>query len=110
MLRSLSSALKKNDKQLYNLIRKEYDRQSSGLELIASENFTQTSVLECLGSVLTNKYSEGLPRKRYYGCNHVIDEIEELCISRALDAYNLDKEEWGVNVQPYSGSIANKPP
>ena len=63
--------------------------------------------MECLGSVLTNKYSEGLPGKRYYGGNQVIDKIEGLCIKRALHAFNLDINEWGVNVQPYSGSCAN---
>ena len=107
MIKSINSILKKTDRQLYNLISKEHKRQSSGLELIASENFTSKSVLECLGSVLTNKYSEGLPGKRYYGCNNVIDEIEDLCRKRALEAYKLDDTEWGVNVQPYSGSSAN---
>ena len=107
MIKNVSSILKKTDKQLYNLIKKEKQRQLNGLELIASENYTSESVLECLGSILTNKYSEGLPSKRYYGCNHVIDEIENLCISRALETFKLDSNEWGVNVQPYSGSGAN---
>ena len=78
-----------------------------GLELIASENFTSKGVMDVLGSVLTNKYSEGLPGKRYYGGNDIIDKIEVLCQKRALEAFDLDKIEWGVNVQPYSGSIAN---
>jgi glycine hydroxymethyltransferase len=107
MIKNVSSILKKTDKQLYNLIKKEHLRQQSGLELIASENFASESVLECLGSILTNKYSEGLPGKRYYGCNNVIDEIENLCISRALDAFKLNSKDWSVNVQPYSGSGAN---
>ena len=107
MIKHFASILQKKDTQLYNLIVKEKLRQKNGLELIASENFTSKSVLECLGSVLTNKYSEGLPGKRYYGCNGVIDEIENLCISRALKTFNLDSKEWGVNVQPYSGSSAN---
>merc|ERR1719506_2346830 len=63
--------------------------------------------MECLGSVLTNKYSEGQPNARYYGGNEVIDKIENLCKKRALDAFKLDEKEWGVNVQPYSGSPAN---
>lgn len=63
--------------------------------------------MECLGSALTNKYSEGLPGARYYGGNEVVDQVEELCQKRALEAYGLDPEKWGVNVQPYSGSPAN---
>lgn len=63
--------------------------------------------MECLGSALTNKYSEGVPHARYYGGNQVIDQIESLCQERALKAYGLDPNEWGVNVQPYSGSPAN---
>merc|ERR1719217_221751 len=77
------------------------------IELIASENFTSKAVLECLGSVLTNKYSEGQPGGRYYGGNEVIDRIENLCKERALAAFGLEEREWGVNVQPYSGSPAN---
>ena len=77
------------------------------MELIASENFTSRAVMECLGSCLTNKYSEGLPNKRYYGGNEYIDKVELLCQRRALEAYRLDDQEWGVNVQPYSGSPAN---
>jgi glycine hydroxymethyltransferase len=99
--------LKDNDIELYNLINKEKTRQNETLELIASENFTSQDVLECLGSILTNKYSEGLPGRRYYGGNEFIDEIETLCINRALALYKLEAEEWGVNVQPYSGSVAN---
>lgn len=63
--------------------------------------------MECLGSALTNKYSEGLPHARYYGGNEYIDQVEELCQKRALSAYRLDPSKWGVNVQPYSGSPAN---
>lgn len=99
--------LLKNDKKLFGLINMEFQRQKRSLELIASENFTSTGVMEVLGSVLTNKYSEGVVGNRYYGGNEIIDQIEELCIIRALDAFNLDKTKWGVNVQPYSGSIAN---
>ena len=103
----MNTLLKVKDPQIYQLINKEFSRQKRGLELIASENFTSRAVLECLGSVLTNKYSEGLPEARYYGGCEVIDEIETLCQKRALAAYHLDPESWGVNVQPYSGSPAN---
>jgi len=99
--------LEEHDPVLYDLIEKEKHRQWSGLELIASENFTSKAVFSCLGSALTNKYSEGYPGKRYYGGNEFIDEIETLCQNRALEAYSLNPAEWGVNVQPYSGSPAN---
>ena len=95
------------DLELYQLIKKEEERQCQGINLIASENFTSEGVMECLGSCLTNKYSEGYPGKRYYGGNKYIDEIEKLCIKRALQLFNLSPDEWGCNVQPYSGSVAN---
>ena len=95
------------DPELHDLIEREKQRQRTGIELIASENFTSRAVMEALGSPLTNKYSEGMPGARYYGGNEVIDEVEELCRSRALQAYHLDPAAWGVNVQPYSGSPAN---
>ena len=101
--RTLSEA----DPELFGLVQKEKQRQITGIELIASENFTSKAVLECLGSLLTNKYSEGLPGARYYGGNEHVDEIERLCQSRALEAFDLDPAAWGVNVQPYSGSPAN---
>jgi len=78
--------LQEKDLELYDLILQEKNRQKSGLELIDSENFTSKQVMECLGSVLTNKYSEGLPGARYYGGNEIIDKIENLCISRATAA------------------------
>ena len=78
-----------------------------GLELIASENFTSRAVMEANGSCMTNKYSEGLPGKRYYGGNEHIDACERLCQARALAVYSLDPAVWGVNVQPLSGSPAN---
>jgi len=99
--------LKDHDPELYDLIEQEKNRQWKSLELIASENFTSTAVMECLGSCLTNKYSEGLPHGRYYGGNEVVDQVEILCQKRALQAYGLDDNQWGVNVQPYSGSPAN---
>eukprot|EP01027_Heterolobosea_sp_BB2_P025410 GEZU01038995.1.p1 GENE.GEZU01038995.1~~GEZU01038995.1.p1 ORF type:complete len:498 (-),score=192.34 GEZU01038995.1:127-1554(-) len=95
------------DPEIFDLIEKEKNRQWKHLELIASENFTSTAVMECLGSCLTNKYSEGQPGARYYGGNEFIDQIENLAKKRALAAFKLDPAIWGVNVQPYSGSPAN---
>jgi len=103
----INISLLEHDPVIFNLIKDEEKRQKEGLELIASENFTSKAVMECLGSVLTNKYSEGLPNARYYGGNEVVDKIENLCIQRALQAFRLDENQWGVNVQPYSGSPAN---
>ena len=102
-----NSPLKEADRELYELVESEKLRQRSGLELIASENFTSLGVQEVNGSCLTNKYSEGLPGARYYGGNEVIDKVERLCQKRALEAFSADPEEWGVNVQPLSGSPAN---
>jgi len=99
--------LKYQDEKIYNLIYDERTRQNEGIELIASENFTSKAVLEALGSILVNKYSEGQVGKRYYGGNQIIDKIEQLCKDRALKAFRLDNNEWDVNVQPYSGSVAN---
>merc|ERR1712110_1192944 len=102
-----NKSLKEADPEMFGLINAEKERQLRSVELIASENFTSKAVLECLGSVLTNKYSEGQPNARYYGGNEVIDKIENLCKKRALEAFSLNDKEWGVNVQPYSGSPAN---
>merc|ERR1719229_1024290 len=99
--------LKEADPALYTLVQEERNRQINSIELIASENFTSRAVMECLGSALTNKYSEGQPGARYYGGNEVIDKVENLCKERALKAFGLNEKEWGVNVQPYSGSPAN---
>jgi len=103
----LYQSLQDYDDEVYHLIEEEKNRQRVGLEMIASENFTSQSVLEALGTCLTNKYSEGYPGKRYYGGNEVIDKIEVLCQKRALEAFGLDDKKWGVNVQAYSGSPAN---
>lgn len=92
-----------SDPQLFNLIEKEKDRQINGLELIASENFVSDNVLKATGSVLTNKYAEGLPHKRYYGGCEVVDEVEDLAIARLKELFGAT---W-VNVQPHSGSQAN---
>lgn len=91
------------DKKIDELIRKEKERQLEGLELIASENYVSEDVLNSMGSILTNKYSEGYAGKRYYNGNEYIDEIEETAIERAKEIFKVDH----VNVQPYSGSIAN---
>lgn len=95
------------DLQIKKLIEEENKRQKSVVNLIASENYVSKDVLEALGSVLTNKYSEGYPGKRYYGGNSTIDKIEKLAQSRALKLFKLDKDKWSVNVQPLSGSPAN---
>lgn len=102
-----NKSLKEHDPEMYELMQKELHRQVEGLELIASENFTSRAVLECLGSVATNKYAEGLPGARYYGGAQYVDQMENLCRKRALEAFRLDPNVWGVNVQPYSGSPAN---
>ncbi len=93
----------KRDTLIFDLINKELDRQEHGLELIASENFVSKQVMEAAGSVLTNKYAEGLPGKRYYGGCQVVDEIENIAIDRAKQLFGA---EW-VNVQPHSGAQAN---
>lgn len=100
-------SLAEHDPEIAALIAKEKQRQFEGLELIASENFTSRAVMEAMGSCLCNKYSEGLPGKRYYGGNEFIDQIENLAIARCLQAYRLDPAEWACNVQPLSGSPAN---
>jgi len=103
----LNAPLADTDPDLVQLIEQEKARQRNSLVLIASENFTSKAVLEALGSVLSNKYSEGYPGARYYGGNENIDQVELLCQKRALDAFHLDPDEWGVNVQSLSGSPAN---
>ncbi|KXZ45731.1 hypothetical protein GPECTOR_51g717 [Gonium pectorale] len=100
-------ALSEVDPEIHSLITKEKSRQVRGLELIASENFTSKAVMQALGSCMTNKYSEGRPNARYYGGNEYIDQVETLCERRALELFKLDPAEWGVNVQPLSGSPAN---
>ncbi|KAJ2157657.1 glycine hydroxymethyltransferase shm1 [Coemansia sp. RSA 552] len=103
----LNTSLTEEDPAVAQIIENEKYRQFAELELIASENFTSQAVMEANGSALTNKYSEGLPGARYYGGNEYVDQLERLCQERALAAFKLDAKEWGVNVQPYSGSTAN---
>jgi len=93
----------KQDIQVFDLIKKEENRQKNGLELIASENYVTNAVLDAMGSVCTNKYAEGYPGKRYYGGCEVVDQIEQLAIDRLKDIYGA---EW-ANVQPHSGAQAN---
>lgn len=92
-----------NDKEIFNLIENERIRQTNGIELIASENYVSDDVLAAAGSILTNKYAEGYPGKRYYGGCEVVDEIENIAIDRAKELFNAEY----VNVQPHSGSQAN---
>ena len=91
------------DKEIENLIQKELSRQTEGIELIASENYASETVMKASGSILTNKYAEGLPNKRYYGGCKVVDEIEELAIERLKELFGA----YWANVQPHSGSQAN---
>ncbi len=93
----------RRDETIFKLINEELKRQEEGIELIASENFVSKQVMEAAGSVLTNKYAEGLPGKRYYGGCEVVDEVETIAIERAKKLFNA---EW-VNVQPHSGAQAN---
>src|SRR5216117_3583952 len=99
----LFAPLKELDPDIYNAVKNEERRQSSGLELIASENFTYRAVLEATGSVFTNKYAEGYPGRRYYGGCEFVDVVETLAIERAKKLFGAEH----VNVQPHSGSQAN---
>lgn len=97
------SAIQPVDPEIFELIEREKKRQKEGIELIPSENYTSAAVMEACGSILTNKYSEGYPGKRYYGGQENIDSIENLAIARAKQLFGAEH----VNVQPYSGSPAN---
>ena len=91
------------DTQIFDLIQKERERQTKGIELIASENFVSDQVMEAMGSVMTNKYAEGYPGKRYYGGCQIVDQSETIAIERAKKLYGAC---W-ANVQPHSGAQAN---
>ncbi len=93
----------KRDEQIFDLIRQEKDRQTHGIELIASENFVSEQVLEAMGSVLTNKYAEGYPGKRYYGGCEIVDQTEQIAIDRLNELFDAEY----ANVQPHSGAQAN---
>ncbi|MCB0386902.1 MAG: serine hydroxymethyltransferase, partial [Bdellovibrionales bacterium] len=103
MFHQNSESVKTMDPEIYKLIEKEHARQEEGLELIASENYASRAVMEAQGSVLTNKYAEGLPHKRYYGGCEFVDSVEELAIERVKKLFNAKF----ANVQPHSGSQAN---
>ncbi|MDH5791757.1 MAG: serine hydroxymethyltransferase, partial [Candidatus Bathyarchaeota archaeon] len=96
--------IKESDPDVYDLILKEINRIETGVELIPSENFVSKAVLQAMGSVFTNKYSEGYPKRRYYGGQEFVDAIENLAIDRAKQLFGAEH----VNVQPYSGSPANQ--
>tara|TARA_B100000902_G_scaffold370586_1_gene395823 strand:+ start:40 stop:1314 length:1275 start_codon:yes stop_codon:yes gene_type:complete len=91
------------DKRVFDLIEKEHNRQKNGIELIASENFVSNSVMQAMGSCLTNKYAEGYPGKRYYGGCEIVDQVENLAIERVKELFGVEY----ANVQPHSGSQAN---
>src|SRR3990167_6334615 len=95
--------LKKQDPEIAELIQKEISRQQDGLVMIPSENHASVAVLEAMGTVLSNKYAEGYPGKRYYTGNEFVDQVENLCIDRTKKLFGVPF----VNVQPYSGSPAN---
>ncbi|MDE5592209.1 MAG: serine hydroxymethyltransferase [Helicobacter sp.] len=99
----MSYILENEDPEIFNYIQQELNRQNTHLEMIASENFTFPSVMEAMGSILTNKYAEGYPYKRYYGGCEFVDKIEELAINRAKKLFGCEF----ANVQPHSGSQAN---
>ena len=99
----VTANIMEHDSTIFDLIDKERKRQVEGIELIASENFTSPQVIQAVGSILTNKYAEGYPGKRYYGGCEVVDEIEDLARNRAAELFDAEY----VNVQPHSGSQAN---
>ena len=100
----MMDSIEKTDPEMYKIIKKERERLSNGVELIPSENVVSIAVLQAMGSILTNKYSEGYPHKRYYGGNEIVDMAEDLAIERAKKLFGAEH----VNVQPYSGSPANQ--
>jgi glycine hydroxymethyltransferase len=101
---AMRAPLQQVDPKIFGLIQRETERQEFGLEMIPSENFASEAVLEAMGSVLTNKYAEGLPHKRYYGGCEVVDEVEEIAIARAKELFGVEF----ANVQPHSGAAANQ--
>lgn len=103
----ISKPVAEVDPEMAEILSQERIRQKNSITLIPSENFTSKAVMDLLGSEMQNKYSEGYPGERYYGGNEIIDKAESLCQKRALEAFQLDPKEWGVNVQPLSGAPAN---
>lgn len=103
----MSKPVSEVDPEMAEILAEERTRQKTSVTLIPSENFTSKAVMDLLGSEMQNKYSEGYPGERYYGGNEIIDKAESLCQKRALEAFGLNPELWGVNVQPLSGAPAN---
>lgn len=103
----LLGSLHEIDPEIAKIVESEKQRQRDCIDMIASENFVAKSVMEAVGSVLCNKYSEGYPGARFYAGNKYIDQSETLCKKRALEAFGLDPAKWDVNVQPHSGSVCN---
>src|SRR3989338_3529537 len=103
-MHDMMASIDKADKEVLETIRKEHKRLNEGVELIPSENVVSKAVLQAMGSIFTNKYSEGYPEKRYYGGNEFVDLAENLAIQRAKKLFGAEH----VNVQPYSGSTANQ--
>lgn len=103
MIKNKQLRYMKKDTTIFKLIKQEKERQTIGIELIASENYVSDQVMKAMGSILTNKYAEGLPSKRYYGGCEIVDKVEQLAIDRAKELFGA---EW-VNVQPHSGAQAN---
>jgi len=102
-MRKIAVDMSERDTMVFDLIQQELERQQEGIELIASENFVSQQVMDAMGSVLTNKYAEGLPNKRYYGGCQIVDQIEQLAIDRLKQLFGV---QW-ANVQPHSGAQAN---
>src|SRR3989338_10600640 len=102
-MHDMMASINKTDPEIYSLIRKERERLSNGIELIPSENYVSKAVLKAMGSVFTNKYSEGYSHKRYYGGQEFVDRMEDIAIERAKKLFGAEH----ANVQPYSGSPAN---
>ncbi|MFN9068326.1 MAG: serine hydroxymethyltransferase, partial [Bdellovibrionales bacterium] len=100
---NIQNNLKDSDSEIFSIIENELKRQTTGLEMIASENYASQAVMQAQGSVLTNKYAEGYPGKRYYGGCHFVDQAESLAIERAKKLFGCQF----ANVQPHSGSQAN---
>lgn len=103
----LREPLQEADPEIFGLIKQETARQKNSINLIASENYASVAALQAMGSPLNNKYSEGYPGARYYGGCEIVDQIEIIAQNRALEAFGLDPQKWGVNLQGLSGSPAN---
>lgn len=102
-IKEVGDFINKFDPKIGNIINKELSREQKNLELIASENFTSIPIMATMGSILTNKYAEGYPKKRYYGGCEFVDDIEKIAINRAKKLFSAEH----ANVQPHSGSSAN---